>query len=75
MCINPSLLPEKQLNASFVEYMWVNSNIFTGERQNMVPDFILLLNCKPSILKEIFRKKGNRAKIQFYIKKERQLEE
>lgn len=54
--INPSLFPEKQLNASFVEHMWVTSNIFTGERQNMVPDFVIPQICKPSILKVIFRK-------------------
>lgn len=54
---NLSILPEKQLSASFVEHMWVNSNIFTGERQNVAPDFVMSRNCKPSVLKGMFRKK------------------
>lgn len=53
---NPSILPEKQHSASFVEQIWVNSNIFTGERQTMAPDFIIPQNWKPNILKGIFKK-------------------
>lgn len=53
---NPSILPEKQHSASFVEQIWVNSNIFTGERQTMPPDFIIPQNRKPNILKGIYRK-------------------
>lgn len=43
---NPSILSEKQLNVSFVEHMWVNSNVFTGERQNIVSEFVTPQNCK-----------------------------